>query len=43
MGRFTQNYDGAILAFLKSIFDRQDDDAVIADLATGNGGLALLA
>lgn len=43
MGRFTQNYDGAILAFWKSIFDRQNDDAVIVDLATGNGALALLA
>ena len=43
MGRFTQNYDGAILEFWRSIFDRQCDDASIVDLATGNGALAILA
>lgn len=43
MGRFTQNYDGVILEFWRTVFDRQSDAANIVDLATGNGALALLA
>ena len=43
MGRFANNYDGAILNFWKAVFDRQPDDANIVDLATGNGALAILA
>ena len=43
MGRFSGNYDGAILEFWSRIFVRLDENAVIVDLATGNGALALLA
>ena len=43
MGRFSSNYDGAILEFWNRIFERLDAQAAVVDLATGNGALALLA
>lgn len=41
--RFANNYDSAILAFWKEVFERQPKDACVVDLATGNGAVALLA
>ena len=43
MGQFSNNYDGVILEFWRSVFDRQPKSARVVDLATGNGALAILA
>ena len=41
-GHFAGNYDGEIAAFWHSALEPLDDGAVVVDLATGNGAVALL-
>lgn len=43
IGRFANNYDGPVRDFWFELFETLPSDASIVDLATGNGGLALLA
>ncbi len=40
---FSGNYDGAISAFWKQQFATLEDNSVILDVGTGNGGIAFLA
>ena len=43
IGRFADNYDGKVRDFWLEVFGQLERGARVVDLATGNGGLALLA
>lgn len=39
---FKENYDGAILEFWRKVIDQSEHDALVLDVCTGNGAVALI-